>query len=64
MRCHNCGQTRRMTLLIELGVQIAADGSRRLPDWGLGVQCPRCDSTDVAADPARLLTRAYSAGEC
>ncbi len=53
-----------MTLLIELGVQIAADGGRRLPEWGLGVQCPHCDSTDVAADPARLLTRACSAGGC
>lgn len=61
MRCQNCGQTRRMTLLIELGVQIATDGSRRLPDWGLSVQCPKCDSTDVAADPARLLIRASSA---
>lgn len=53
-----------MTLVIECGVQIAADGSRRLPDWGIGVQCPRCESTDVAADVARLLTRACAAGEC
>lgn len=52
-----------MTLLIELGVQIAADGTRRLPNWNLGVQCPRCASTDVSADRGRLLSLATDAGE-
>lgn len=64
MRCRNCGQTRRMTLVIECGIQIAADGTRRLPDWGIDVQCPRCESTDVVADTVRLLTHACATGEC
>lgn len=63
MRCRNCGQTRRMTLLIELGIQIAADGRRRLPNWIVGVQCPRCASTDVDADRGRLLALAVGTGE-
>lgn len=63
MRCRNCGQTRRMTLLIEFGVQVSATGARRLPDWNVGVQCPRCASTDVVADRGRLLASAVGAGE-
>lgn len=55
MHCYNCGQTTRMRLLIELAVQIGADGRRRLPEWSVGLECPRCASTDVEADHVRLL---------
>lgn len=47
-----------MRLLIELTVQIGIDGTRRLPEWTIGLECPRCSSTDVVADRRRLLARA------
>ncbi len=51
-----------MRLLIELAVQIGADGTRRLPEWTLCLECPQCASTDVDADRARLLARAVEGG--
>ncbi len=61
MRCRNCGQTQRISLLIELSVQIDRCGTRRLPEWSVGTQCPRCASTDVEADTTRLLSIATGA---
>ncbi len=61
MRCRNCGQTRRITLLIDLGVQVAVDGAVKCPTWAVSAQCPICHSTDVVADHARLFARTIDA---
>ena len=46
--------------MIEVSVQISRDGTSRLPEWILTVQCPICASLDVTADRAQLLENAVS----
>lgn len=57
MRCRNCGNTGRFVLLVELAV-VAAPQTLAFsdPDWALSLECHRCASTDVAGDPALLLS--------
>lgn len=51
-----------MRVLIELTAQVGVDGSRGLPDWAVGLECPRCSSTDIDADRTRLLASAVEGG--
>lgn len=57
MRCRNCGNTERFVLLVELAV-VASPATPAFsdPDWALSLECRRCASTDVAGDPALLLS--------
>lgn len=55
MRCHNCDNADRFVLLVELAVVTRGPDDFTDPDWSLSVQCPACASTDVAADPGKLL---------
>lgn len=52
-----------MRLMIEVSVQLSKDGTRRLPEWLLDVQCPICASLDVDADRARLVESAVQTPE-
>ncbi|WP_254544500.1 hypothetical protein [Halomarina pelagica] len=56
MHCRNCGNTDRFVLLVELTCLVGSDDSRADPDWSIGAECPRCASTDLAGEPATLLT--------
>ncbi|WP_227353876.1 hypothetical protein [Haladaptatus salinisoli] len=56
MTCQNCGHTDSFVLLLDVAARITETDIAPL-DWSLAVQCPRCESTHVAADPGDLLAR-------
>lgn len=55
MYCRNCGNTDCFVLVVELTVLVGGSADFFGPDWGLGVECADCASTDVEADPVAML---------
>lgn len=62
MYCHNCGNSDRFVLSVELSAVVragreTADPDAADPDWSTGLTCHRCASTHVAGEPTILLHR-------
>jgi hypothetical protein len=56
MTCQNCGHTDSFVLLVDIAARVTETDTTPL-DWSLAVQCPRCESTDVAVEPSDLFAR-------
>ncbi|WP_211250824.1 hypothetical protein [Haladaptatus cibarius] len=57
MTCRNCGHSDSFVLHLDIAAHVAGD--IKPLDWSLVVQCPSCESTDIAVEPTSLLARAH-----